>query len=174
MYILSDLGYDTKAFEDNVVRPLQAQLPKEILNQISWRIIGQAKPWHLTAHKIIQAVNLVRDTKGHEQALTVFRYFVDNIPEWDNTALNTKSVAAYMDALAEKVALLSGISKSVILPQLAHYSDYDKKAREEFKFGISSRHSGLNPTIFVNGAKIDDGLNQDLNWWKKLINDLVN
>jgi hypothetical protein len=52
-------------------------------------------------------------------------------------------------------------------------SDYDRKARYEFKHTIGNRFSGLNPTIFVNGAKIDNGKNISLDDWKKLINSLL-
>lgn len=168
------LGFDTRDFDVKIVRALQAQLPKEVINQISWRIVGQAKPWHLTAHKIIQAINLVRDQKGNEQALSVFRYFLDHISSWDNTFLQTNTINQFMDQLAAQVSTLSGIPKESIRPQLAHYSDYDGKARYEFKHSIGNRYSGLNPTIYVNGAKVDNGLNIDYDGWKKLITGLLN
>lgn len=81
------IGFDTRDFDVKIIRALQQQLPKEVLNQISFRIVGEAKPWHLTAHKIIQGINLVLDQKGAEQALQCFRYFLDNIVAWDNTIL---------------------------------------------------------------------------------------
>ncbi len=84
---LLSLGYDTRDFDVNIIRALQTQLPKEVLNQISFRIVGQAKPWHLSAHKIMQGINFVHDKKGADLALTCFRYFLDNIAAWDNTPL---------------------------------------------------------------------------------------
>lgn len=58
-------------------------------------MIGQAKPWHLTAHKIIQGITLVHDQKGASEALKCFRYFLDNIPSWDNTAVTNISINKY-------------------------------------------------------------------------------
>jgi hypothetical protein len=57
--------------------------------------------------------------------------------------------------------------------QLAHDSDYDKKARKEFKHTIGNRFAGLNPTIYLNGAKVDNGRNIPLEEWKKLISSLL-
>lgn len=78
-----------------------------------------------------------------------------------------------MESLAGQFSQLAGVNKSEILPQLAHYSNYDGKARYEFKHTIGNRYSGLNPTIFVNGAKVDNGLNLTLQQWKDLINSLL-
>lgn len=92
-------------------------------------MVGQAKPWHLTAHKIIQGINYVHDQKGSAEALKCFRFFLDNIPSWDNTIMQTKSISQFMDSLAGQFQTLSGVSKPAILPQLAHTSEYDGKAR---------------------------------------------
>jgi hypothetical protein len=35
----------------------------------------------------MQGINYVHDKKGADLALTCFRYFLDNIPAWDNTPL---------------------------------------------------------------------------------------
>lgn len=58
-------------------------------------MVGEAKPWHLTAHKIIQGITLVHDLKGPDQALKCFRYFLDNIPTWDNTAVVNTTISKY-------------------------------------------------------------------------------
>lgn len=166
-------GFDTRDFDVNVIRALQSQLSKETLDQISFRMVGQAKPWHLTAHKIMQGINYVHDTKGPAEAIKSFRYFLDNIVAWDNTALETKSINQFMNDLAGQFERMSGVSKDAILPQLAHTSSYDGKARYEFKHTVGNRYSGLNPTIYVNGAKVDDGLNIPLEGWKKMIYELL-
>jgi hypothetical protein len=173
MYIYFHSGYDTRDFDVNIIRALQSQLPKETLDQINFRLVGQAKPWHLTAHKIMQGITYVHDKKGPAEALKCFRFFLDNIPAWDNNILQTKSISQFMDALAGQFETLSGISQSEIRPQLPHYSAYDNKARLEFKHTIGNRFSGLNPTIYVNGAKVDNGLNMTLQQWKDLINSLL-
>lgn len=136
-------------------------------------MVGQAKPWHLTAHKIMQGITYVHDKKGPAEALKCFRFFLDNIPAWDNNILQTKSISQFMDALAGQFEILSGVSQAELRPQLPHYSAYDNKARLEFKHTIGNRFSGLNPTIYVNGAKVDNGLNLTLQQWKDLINSLL-
>jgi hypothetical protein len=93
-------------------------------------MVGLAKPWHLTAHKIMQGINLINDLKGPDTALKCFRYFLDNIPAWDNTILETKTINQFMQSLAEQFETLSGVSKSTVYPQLIHTSDYDAKARK--------------------------------------------
>lgn len=121
----------------------------------------------------MQGINYVHDQKGSAEALKCFRYFLDNIPSWDNTILQTKTINQFMSSLAGQFQTLSNINGSALLPQLAHTSSYDGKARYEFKHTIGNRFSGLNPTIFVNGAKVDDGLNLSLQQWKDLINSLL-
>jgi len=78
-----------------------------------------------------------------------------------------------MDDLANQFAVLTGVSKDEIRPQLQHYSTYDSKARLEFKHTVGNRFSGLNPTIYVNGARVDNGLNINLDGWKNMINNLL-
>lgn len=78
-----------------------------------------------------------------------------------------------MDALANKFVALAGVSRDEIRPQLLHGSNYDGKARFQFKHTIGNRFSGFNPTIYVNGAKVDNGMNINLDGWKKLINSLL-
>lgn len=121
----------------------------------------------------MQGIRIVHDQKGDAVALNCFRFFLDNIPAWDNTIMETKSINQFMSLLAEKLENLSGVSRSVILPQLAHTSSYDGLARQEFKHTVGNRLSGLNPTIYVNGAKVDDGLHLGLEKWKQLINSLL-
>jgi hypothetical protein len=79
-----------------------------------------------------------------------------------------------MDDLASQLSILSGLTKGEILVQLGHDTDYDRKARYEFKHTIGNRYSGLNPTIFINGARVDNGKNIKLDDWKKLISSLLN
>lgn len=78
----------------------------------------------------MQGINYVRNQKGNEDALKSFRYFLDNIPAWDNTILQTKSITEFINLLAEQFERMTGIAKSELVPELAHMSTYDRKARQ--------------------------------------------
>ena len=52
-------------------------------------MVGQAKPWHITALKILQGIRYVQDHKSSEAAVACFRYFLDNIGTWDNSRIKT-------------------------------------------------------------------------------------
>lgn len=156
-----------------MTRRLEKELDPKVLSKISWRMVGQAKPWHTTALKILQGIRHVRDNKNAETAVACFRYFLDNIADWDNTRINKETVNSYMDALAQQLSTLSGIPAGEIRPQLQHYSTQDGHARQEFKHTIGSRRCGLNPTIYVNDAKIDNGINLSFDEWKKMLTNLA-
>lgn len=78
-----------------------------------------------------------------------------------------------MDALAQKFNELTQIPTAELRPQLMHYSDYDNYARKEYKYSIGNRRSGANPTVYVNGAKVDGGASMNYEDWKKLVDGLI-
>ena len=84
----------------SVVRRLEKELDSAVGKQIYWQMVGQAKPWHITAFKILQGVRYVQDHKSAEAAVKCFRFFLDNIPTWDNTRIQTETVTSYMEKLA--------------------------------------------------------------------------
>lgn len=110
------LGYDTRDFDVQVTRRLEKELDSSIGNQIYWQMVGQAKPWHITAFKILQGVRFVQDQKGAEAAVACFRFFLDNIATWDNTRIQTETITSYMDKLADQFQQLTGIPAAQIRP----------------------------------------------------------
>ena len=91
-----------------------------------------------------------------------FRYFLDNIPAWDNTILQTKPITEFINLLAEQIERMTGITKAELVPELAHLSTYNSRAREEFKHSVGTKLSGFNPTIYINDAKADNAMNWSL------------
>ena len=173
MYSSIHIGYDTRDFDVQVLRKLETDLDPSVLSQVKWQIVGQAKPWHTTALKVLQGIRYVQDKKDAKTALSCFRFFLDNIPNWDNTRLQVETITGYMDKLAAQFGQISGISAAEIRPELQHYSKTDGPARQEFKYTIGNRRSGLNPSIYLNGAKVDNGLNMSLQQWKDLLGSML-
>ena len=58
----------------NVTRRLEKELDAAVGGQIYWQVVGQAKPWHITALKILQGIRYVQDLECPTAALSCFRY----------------------------------------------------------------------------------------------------
>ena len=95
-------------------------------------------PYHIASFKLAEAVRYVYDHSGSQDALSVLRYFLDDISSWDEASLKKVTIADRMESIAIKVASLTGLNKEDIRKELAHYSATDGRTRAWAKYVMGS------------------------------------
>lgn len=105
MYTLSNKG-DNSAEFDQMWKSVETQLltDSSLQGKVKLRYLPMPLPYHITAHKLVQALYYVKEKKGDEAALGDLRYFLQHLPDFSEAGCMNMTPDEIINKIANYVS----------------------------------------------------------------------